>query len=57
VFEEADECADLLAYFRDSRIHHDPALVRESRELAAIFAKAVRTTRANTIRTKKVPNS
>jgi four helix bundle protein len=53
VFEEADECADLLAYFRDSRIRHDPALVQESRELAAIFAKAVRTARENTVRSRE----
>lgn len=57
VFEEADECADLLAYFRDSRIRHDPALIQESRELASIFAKSVKTARENTNRTKNLPNS
>ena len=57
VFEEADECADLLAYFRDSGIRHDPALVQESAELARIFAKSVSTARANTARIKSVPRS
>lgn len=57
VFEEADECADLLAYLRDSRIQHDPELLEEARELAAIFAASVRTARRNTNRTKNVPNS
>ena len=45
VWEEADECVDWLTYFRDTNIRHDPALLQESRELARIFAKAVRTAR------------
>lgn len=57
VFEEADECVDWLEYFRDGHIRHDPKLIQEARELASIFAKAVRTTRANTERMKKLPNS
>jgi len=56
VFEEADECADLLEYFRDGRIQHDPALIQEARELASIFAKSVQTSRANTNRLKNLPN-
>jgi four helix bundle protein len=57
VFEEADECADLLEYFRDGRIQNDRALIQEARELASIFAKSVQTARANTNRLKNVPHS
>ena len=47
VFEEADECADCLTYFRDSRIRHDPVLLQEAQELARIFARALRSARDN----------
>ncbi len=45
VFEEADESADWIRYFRDTGIRHDPALLQEAEELARIFAAAVRTAR------------
>ena len=48
VFEEADESADALRYFRDTGIRHDPELVNEAEELARIFAAAVRTARNHT---------
>jgi four helix bundle protein len=57
VFEEADECVGHLEHLRDANIGCEPALVQEARELAAIFAKAVKTARANTARMKKVPKS
>ena len=41
VFEEADECVDVLEDFRDGRIQNDPALIQEARELARIFARSV----------------
>ena len=47
VFEEADEAADWLRYFRDTGMRHDPALVREGEELARIFAASVATARKN----------
>ena len=34
VFEEADEAADWLRYFRDTGMRYDPALVQEGEELA-----------------------
>src|SRR5690349_9855598 len=43
VFEEADECADPLRYLSESGIRHNAALLQEARELAMIFAKAVKT--------------
>jgi four helix bundle protein len=57
VFEEADECASWLEYFRDVRIKEDAALIQESQELARIFAKSVSTARKNSHSTKDVPNS
>ncbi|MBF8300368.1 MAG: four helix bundle protein [Acidobacteria bacterium] len=57
VFEEADECAGWLEYFRDAGIQNDPALTEEARELARIFAKSVKTARANTNRMKGLPKS
>jgi four helix bundle protein len=57
VFEEADECADHLRYLSESRIRHDGALLQEARELASIFAKAVKTARENTERMKNNPES
>ena len=54
-FQEADECVDHLQYLRDNRIRYDPALFQEARELAMIFAKAVKTSRENTQRMKKDP--
>ena len=50
VFEEADECAGWLEYFRDADIAHDRVLVEEAQALARIFAKAVKTARENTRR-------
>ena len=57
VFEEADEAADCLRYFRDTGMCHDPALVQEGEELARIFAAAVKTARKNSRRRKDFPNS
>jgi len=57
VFEEADEAADWLRYFRDTGMRHDPALVREGEELARIFAASVATARKNSRRWKDHPNS
>ena len=57
VFEEADECVDWLEDLRDTGISHDTALLQEARELASIFAKALRTARANTRRLGKLPSS
>jgi four helix bundle protein len=57
VFEEADEAADWLRYFRDTGMRHDPALVQEGEELAKIFATSVATARENSRRWKNDPNS
>ena len=57
VFEEADECVDCLEALRDTKVKTDAALIQEARELASIFAKSVSTARANTRRTKHIPNS
>ena len=57
VFEEADECAGWLEYFRDAGIRHDPALLDEAHALARIFAKSVKTARENTNRIKHLPKS
>ena len=57
VFEEADECVGWLEYLRDGQIHHDPVLLEEARELARIFAKAVKTARVNTRRLKNLSDS
>src|SRR5262245_12443487 len=56
-FEEADECMDHLRDLRESGIAFDPALFQEARELVLIFAKAVRTARANSQRLKRAPKS
>jgi four helix bundle protein len=45
VFEESDECVSELEHLRDAGIMHDRALIQEARELARIFAKALRTVR------------
>ena len=57
VFEESDECVDILEYLKDGGIRHDAVLLQEAKELARIFAKAVKTTRANTARMKEGPKS
>jgi four helix bundle protein len=57
VFEEADECVDHLEYLKDANIRHDEALLEEARELASIFAKAVKTARRNTERMRSHPKS
>jgi len=53
VFEEADECVDHLQYLADAGISRDDALLQEARELASIFAKAVKTARRNTEQMKR----
>src|SRR4051812_28284323 len=53
VAEEADECVDWLEYLRDANIAHDPELITEARELAAIFTVSVRTAKVNSTRTRK----
>ena len=55
--EEADECVGWLEYLRDARIAHQPALIAESRELAAILTTAVKTARRNSARSKALPKS
>ncbi len=50
VFEEADEAADWLKYFRDAAIAHDPGLIEEAEQLARIFGRAVKTSRINSAR-------
>ena len=57
VFEEADEAADWLRYFRDTGMQHDPKLVQEGEELARIFAACVKTARRNSRRLNNLPNS
>lgn len=57
VFEESDECVDVLEYIREGNIRYDPALLQEAKELARIFAKSIKTARANTARLKKFPKS
>ena len=57
VFEEADEAADWLRYFRDTGMRHDPALLQEGEELARIFAASVATARKTSRRLKNVRNS
>jgi four helix bundle protein len=56
-FEEADECMDHLRDLRESGIAFDADLFQEARELVLIFAKAVRTARANSERLKRLPKS
>jgi four helix bundle protein len=56
-FEEADECMDHLRDLRESGIAFDADLFQEARELVLIFAKAVRTARANSQRLKRLPKS
>jgi len=53
VFEEADECADWLAYLRDAGIAHDAAVLAEAEALASIFARAVQTARRNTAKPER----
>jgi four helix bundle protein len=53
VFEEADECADWLTYFRDASIRHDSTLLQEAEELGRIFAKSVRTTKKKVDKVEK----
>jgi four helix bundle protein len=57
VFEEADESLTWLEDLRDARIAHDAALLRETRELVHIFARAVHTARKNTERLKRFPKT
>jgi four helix bundle protein len=55
--EEADECVDWVEYLRDAGIRHDPALVDEARQIAAILTAAHKTARANSARMKRISNS
>jgi four helix bundle protein len=57
VFEEADEAADWLRYFRDTGMRHDPGLIQEGEELARIFAASVKTARKTSRRRKNLPDS
>ena len=57
VWEEADECVDWLEYLRDANIANRPELLQEARELAKIFATALKTSRRNTQRLKNLPGS
>jgi four helix bundle protein len=47
VVEEADESVEWLEVMRDSRIAEDPPLLKEARELLAIFTASLRTARRN----------
>ena len=53
--EEADESVDWLEYLRDSRVRHDPALLDEANQIAAILAASLKTARATPARMKKLP--
>ena len=53
--EEADECVDWLEYLRDARIQHDPTLLDEANQIAAILTASVKTAKANTLRMKRFP--
>jgi four helix bundle protein len=55
--EEADECVDWLEYLRDAAIGHDPALIDEARQLAAILTAAQKTARRNSARLKQLPDT
>jgi hypothetical protein len=55
--EEADECVDWLEYLRDARIKHDPALIDEARQIAAILTASHKTAKANSARLKQLPKS
>jgi four helix bundle protein len=57
VFEESDECVDILEYIREGDIRCDAALLQEAKELARIFAKAVKTAKSNTARLKNARKS
>jgi four helix bundle protein len=57
VWEEADECVDWLEYIHDAKIARRPELLQEARELAKIFATAIKTSRQNTRRLKNLPTS
>jgi four helix bundle protein len=57
VAEEAEECLDWLEYLSDANILADAALLDEACQLTKIFAASIRTTRANTNRTKLLPKS
>lgn len=57
VLEEIDECVDWLTYLHDVHISRDPPLLQESRELARIFAAAIRTTRGQGRHAPKVEKS
>jgi four helix bundle protein len=53
--EEADECVDWLEYLRDARIKHDPVLLDEANQIAAILTASHKTAKRNSARLKAVP--
>ena len=55
--EEADECVDWLEYLRDARVRHDPALLEEANQIAAILTASLKTARSNSARMKTLPRS
>lgn len=55
--EEAEECLDWLEYLRDANILADAELLDEACQLTKILAASMKTTRANTNRTKILPKS
>ena len=55
--EEADECVDWLEHLRDAHIKHDPRLIDEARQIAAILTASHKTAKANSARRKKLPKS
>jgi four helix bundle protein len=57
VAEEAEECLDWLEYLRDANILTNADLLDEADQLTRIFAASMKTTRANTNRTKILPKS
>ena len=55
--EEAGECVDWLEYLRDARIRHDAVLIQNAHEVASILTASLKTSRRNSARLKKLPNS
>jgi hypothetical protein len=46
-----------LKYLRDARIRHDPRLLDEANQIAAILTASLKTARVNSARLKNLPNS
>jgi four helix bundle protein len=55
VVEEADETVGWLEYMKNSGISSDPDLLREAKELCAIFTASLRTARRSAAKTKQDP--